>query len=304
MDIDCCRNVRVSNCSVNSPWDDGICPKSSFALGYARATENVTITNCYVTGNYQLGTMLDGTWKNFPQGFLRYATGRIKCGTESNGGFKNITISNCIFEGCQGLALESEDGALCEDITITNITMRDIRSGPLFIRLGERMRGPKGVPVGTMKRILISNINCHGASTDYPSILSGVPDHCIEDVKLNNIYFQQLGGGTAEMAALQPPEKAEAYPDPAMFGKLPATGFFIRHVRNLEMSNVEIATEQPDARPAFWLNDVDGADFFRVKTPHAAGVPAFALHQVRNFRTFGSLNTADKRIENADNEKV
>ncbi len=50
MDIDCCRNVRVSNCSVNSPWDDGICPKSSFALGYARATENVTITNCYVTG--------------------------------------------------------------------------------------------------------------------------------------------------------------------------------------------------------------------------------------------------------------
>ena len=61
MDIDCCHNVRVSNCSVNSPWDDGICPKSSFSLGYARATENVTITNCYVTGAYVLGTMLDGT---------------------------------------------------------------------------------------------------------------------------------------------------------------------------------------------------------------------------------------------------
>ena len=37
MDIDCCQNVRVSNCTVNSPWDDGICPKSSYALGYARA---------------------------------------------------------------------------------------------------------------------------------------------------------------------------------------------------------------------------------------------------------------------------
>ena len=61
MDIDCCHNVRVSNCSVNSPWDDGICPKSSFSLGYARSTENVTITNCYVTGAYVLGTMLDGT---------------------------------------------------------------------------------------------------------------------------------------------------------------------------------------------------------------------------------------------------
>ncbi len=68
MDIDCCQNVRVSNCTVNSPWDDGICPKSSYALGYARATRNVTIANCFVTGCYQLGTVLDGTWKKFPAG--------------------------------------------------------------------------------------------------------------------------------------------------------------------------------------------------------------------------------------------
>ena len=46
IDIDCCQNVRVSNCTVNSPWDDGICPKSSYALGYARATRNLTIANC------------------------------------------------------------------------------------------------------------------------------------------------------------------------------------------------------------------------------------------------------------------
>jgi polygalacturonase len=65
IDIDCCKNVRVSNCSVNSPWDDGICPKSSFALGYARATENVTITNCYISGCYELGSLLDGTFKKF-----------------------------------------------------------------------------------------------------------------------------------------------------------------------------------------------------------------------------------------------
>ena len=119
MDIDCCRNVRVSNCSVNSPWDDGICPKSSFALGYARATENVTITNCYVTGDYQLGAMLDGTFKRWGPESKLVPTGRIKCGTESNGGFKNITISNCVFESCRGFALESVDGALLEDVTFT-----------------------------------------------------------------------------------------------------------------------------------------------------------------------------------------
>src|SRR6202000_2895575 len=33
IDIDCCRNVMVSNCRINSPNDDGLCPKSSFALG-------------------------------------------------------------------------------------------------------------------------------------------------------------------------------------------------------------------------------------------------------------------------------
>src|SRR5262249_4618947 len=47
MNIDCCRNVRVSNCSINSPWDDGICLKSSYGLGFAQSTENVTITNCF-----------------------------------------------------------------------------------------------------------------------------------------------------------------------------------------------------------------------------------------------------------------
>ena len=96
LDIDCCRNVRVSNCAVNSPWDDAIVPKSSFALGYARATENLEIVNCYVTGAYQLGTMLDGTWKKFDPNEKVPHTGRIKFGTESNGGFKNITVSNCV----------------------------------------------------------------------------------------------------------------------------------------------------------------------------------------------------------------
>ena len=66
MDIDCCRNVRVSNCTVNSPWDDGICPKSSYALGYPRATENVTISNCYVTGTYEIGSVLDGSFRKLP----------------------------------------------------------------------------------------------------------------------------------------------------------------------------------------------------------------------------------------------
>ncbi len=292
-DIDCCRNVRISKCTVNSPWDDGICPKSSYALGYARATENVTISDCYVTGNYEMGSVLDGTWKPIPAGAIQRRTGRIKCGTESNGGFRNIAISNCVFDQCSGLALESVDGALCEDITITGITMRGSANCPLFLRLGRRMRGPAGVPIGTLKRVIISNITSYNSSP-LPSIIAGVADHPVEDVKISDVLFQQVGGGSAELARRQPPLEEASYPEPTMFGELPATGFFIRHARNVEMSNVEIQTDRPDARPAFWLQDVTGADFFRLRLPSG---PRFALDGVSRFRSFGSQGAADVSFE-------
>ena len=292
-DIDCCRNVRISNCTVNSPWDDAICPKSSYALGYARATENVTISDCYVTGNYEMGSVLDGTWRPMAPGSIEPRIGRIKCGTESNGGFKNIAISNCVFDQCWGIALESVDGALCEDITITGITMRGTWNCPLFLRLGRRMRGPAGVPVGTLKRIIISGITSYNSSP-LPSIIAGVPEHPVEDVKISDVLLQQSGGGSAELARRQPPEVDSSYPDPSMFGELPATGFFIRHARNIEMSNVEIQTASADARPAFWMQDVVGADLFRLRLPTG---PRFALDGVAQFRSFGSRGTADLSFE-------
>jgi polygalacturonase len=292
-DIDCCRNVRVSNCTVNSPWDDGICPKSSFALGYARPSENITISNCYLTGNYELGSVLDGTWKPMPKEFARHATGRIKCGTESNGGFRNIAISNCVFDHSRGIALESVDGALCEDITITGVTLRDTMNCPLFLRLGRRMRGPAGVPVGTLRRVIISNITSFNSSP-LPSIIAGVDGHPVEDVRISEVLLHQLGGGTSELAGRQPPEEETAYPEPTMFGELPASGFFIRHARNVEMSGVEIQTASPDARPALWMRDVEGADFFRMRLP--AG-HAYALDRVSGFRSFGSQSMPDVRFD-------
>ncbi|HEY2861058.1 MAG TPA: glycoside hydrolase family 28 protein [Terracidiphilus sp.] len=297
VDIDCCRNVRVSNCTVNSPWDDGICPKSSYALGQARATENLTISNCYVTGGYELGSVLDGTWK-LRDGNGRWGTGRIKCGTESNGGFKNITIANCVFEKCHGFALETVDGAIAEDITITNITMRDVIA-PFFLRLGARLRGPKPDTVpGRLKRVLISNVTSSGAA-QLPSMIAGIEGHPVEDIKISNVYLEQAGGGTAEMAALRPEEKANAYPEPTMFGMLPATGWYMRHVKNVEMSNVEIATVQPDARAAFYVEDVAGADFFRLRLPGQK--EQFRLKNVSDFRVFGCRhyadNTADQTTE-------
>jgi polygalacturonase len=299
IDLDCCQNARVSNCTVNSPWDDGICPKSSFALGYARPTRNVTISNCWVTGYYELGSVLDGTFKKFAPDFRVPRTGRIKFGTESNGGFINMAVSNCIFEGCQGFALESEDGALLEDVTITNTTMRDLTSGPIFMRLGSRLRGPKdSTKVGCIKRVLISNLNCYNAPTKVSSILSGIPGYAIEDVKIADVYVQTAGGGTIDPTPT--PEFETKYPDPSMFGVTPASGFFLRHLRNLEMSHVEVANASPDARPAFYLSEVERADFFAITAPKEA----FALHQVKDLRIGWSRATADITLANVDNKTL
>jgi polygalacturonase len=215
MDIDCCKNVRVSNCTVNSPWDDAIVPKSSFALGYNRACENIAITNCYVAGCWELGSVLDGTWKRRSTG----GTGRIKFGTESNGGFKNMVISNCTFEGCQGLALETVDGALLEDVTVTNIAMRDVLTCPIYLRLGARLRGPKGTVgtdqstvVGTLRRVLISNIACHNSASRFGSNITGIPGFPVEDLKISDVYVECVGGGTPDQAKIEVPERENAYP--------------------------------------------------------------------------------------------
>jgi polygalacturonase len=303
MDIDCCQNVRVSNCTVNSPWDDGICPKSSYALGHPKPCKNVTIANCRVSGYYMLGTVLDGTYKQFPEGERR-GTGRIKCGTESNGGFINFTITGCVFEGCLGYALETVDGALLEDITISNTTMRDIFCGPLFLRLGARLRGPKeSTKVGTLRRVLISNLDCYNASARQASILSGIPGYTIDDVKLSNIYIQTAGGGTAEQAQRQVPEEINGYPEPGRFGITPSSGFFLRHMRNLEMSHVEIANATPDARPSFYLDDVNRVDFFAITAP-SNNNDAFALHNVQDLRIGWSRAAADTVLATADNKTL
>jgi polygalacturonase len=305
IDIDCCRNVRVSNCFVNSPWDDAICPKSSFALGYARATENMTITNCYVAGSYELGTMLDGTYKKFAADVPRLArNGRIKCGTESNGGFKNITISNCVFDGCMGLALESEDGALCEDIAISNITMRDVVSAPLFWRLGSRLRGPKeSTKVGTLQRIVVDNLVSYNTGPRISSILSGISGSPIRDVKISNVYIQQRGGGSADDAKIVMPQDDDKYPDPGMFGPAtPSQGFFLRHITNLEMSHVEVQPATPDQRPSFYLEDVNRVDFIAVTAPTTP--PAFALNKVTDLRILISRAAKDTQLESVDNKTL
>jgi polygalacturonase len=297
MDVDACQNVRITNCSVNSPWDDGICLKASYGLGKIRHCDNITISDCYLAGDFDEGTLLDGTFKRSTREYKSYRTGRIKLGTESNGDFKNITITNCVFDGSRGIAIESVDGSHIEDVTISNITMRHVANSPIFLRLGSRLRGPQNPPVGTIRRINISNIVASDADWNLGNIISGIPGHPIEDVRISNVRIQQQGGGSKELAERVPPEEERAYPEPGMFGKMPSYAFFLRHVVGIEIHDVKVDYVKPEARPAFVLDDVTDAAFHHINAKRGTdGAPLFDLRNVADFSVTDSRDVPDTRV--------
>lgn len=275
IDIDCCRNVMVSNCRINSPGDDALCPKSSFALGKPVITENLTIVNCQVSG-YLEGTLLDG--RMLPG---RRKNGRIKFGTEANGGFRNITIANCTVRQCMGIALEEVDGGIMENISISNITMMEVAEYPIYITLGRRNRGPEGTPMGKARNINISNVIATGIDPMSGIQITGMPGYDVEGVRLENIKMIFNGGGTKQDAERVPPELDKGYPEPRRIGIMPSYGLFARHVRDLELANIRFSFENEEMRPAIVCVDVDGLEIDNFKAKLADGVSAAKFEDVK-----------------------
>jgi polygalacturonase len=282
IDIDGCRNVRISQCSVNSPWDDGICVKSSCGFGGIRAVENVTITECYVSG-FEEGTLYDGTRSRV----IRHRggpIGRIKLGTESSGGFRNVVIANCIFDYCRGLALEQVDGAVMEDIVVSNLVMREVMNAPIFVRLGGRLRAPEADVPGTVCRIAISNVVAYDVAPDHGIFIAGLPGHPVCDVRLSGIQLHSRGGGTEEEARRSVPEMAREYPEPMLFGRLPAWGLYVRHAAGLYVRDLALHLLRPDRRPAIHLEEVAAADISGVCLPPGATATDWTVVETRALR--------------------
>jgi polygalacturonase len=267
MDLDCCRNTTVSNCRVNSPFDDAICPKSTCALGEVRITENLTIVNCQVSG-FNEGTLLDGTMQG------KGGCGRIKFGTESSGGFRNCTVANCTFRNCHGFALEEVDGGILENITINNLAMTDVRDYAIYITTGKRNRAPGVATNSRARNILISNVIADGVDKMSGIQIMGLPEQPIEGVRLDNIRLTSKGGGTAQDAARHPKELGTGYPEPGGIGILPAYGIFARHVRDLELANIHVDFRSDDLRPAAAFADIQGLEIDNFKPRLAPGVSA------------------------------
>lgn len=267
IDIDGCRRFVLSN-SIFDTDDDAITLKSTGAA----PTEDVTITNCIVSSHCNA----------------------IKCGTESTGGFKNITISNCIVkpsrhkgkpiygypEGITGISLEIVDGGTMQGVTISNVTIEGTAC-PLYVRLGNRAR--KHTPdapepqVGEMRNISISNLVAYGAG-NFSSSITGIPGHAIENISLAQIQLYNKGGlqeGDYLAQIKDVKEDEKGYPQPNVWKNLPSSGLFIRHVDNIQISDLMLGSEKTDPRIPIVAEDVNGLRIENIGKIKNSGADAF-----------------------------
>lgn len=268
IDIDCCRDVRVTNCIVNAPKDDAIVLKSSYALGRAVTCEDILIAGCKTSG-YAMGSLLDGSYRpsdyGSPDGLG--PLGRIKLGTETNGGFRNVRIADCICTASRGILIGIVDGGTLEDVSISGIILRDPVNHPLFVHHGARMRAPRGTPVGAIRRVSFDNVQVSGAKAAFPCGVEGIADGRVEDVSFTNIHVASAGGGTAADAARDPDYRRETSLEVSYLKTLPAHGFYARHARRLTLRDCDFRVELSDARPAVALRQVDGAIIDGIASP-------------------------------------
>ena len=128
----------------------------------------------------------------------------------------------------------------------------------------------------------MSDIQASGADP-IGCCISGLPGHPVENLALSNIRISFAGGGKEAEARRAIEERPEAYPEYAMFGRLPAYGFYCRHARNVRFDRVEVGSLAPDARPSLVCEDVDGLRLsaWSALTGSATG-PDMRLENVRD----------------------
>lgn len=257
IDIDCCTNVIVEDCDVNTPWDDAIVLKSSYALGRYQDCEDITIRDCRISG-YAVGTLLSGEKLQVTASHPHHknpsfrSSGRIKLGTESSGGFRHIHATNCSLEYCGGLHVESNDGGVVDDVRFENISIIECSDSPVFIVVGSRMRSPEGKEIGSITNISFENIKSFDARPDYGIMIVGKKESVIRTIKMTDCLFHSKGGMDASLKDRTVPElTGRIYPDPKSFGAMPSKGVFLRYAEDISLDNVQFEFESHDGRPLY-----------------------------------------------------
>jgi hypothetical protein len=237
-------------------------------------------------------------------------------------GHENVTVSNCALycaaapdenRTLSGIHIVTTNGPDIIGVCISNISMQNIRS-PIFVRI--RQPGRTGEPdptrqPGHIRDIMIQNVYASGQTMT--NSLTGLGGHDIENLTLSHVHIKTTERGPVEWALRSIPEVPSDYPECRMFGRLPAYGFFCRHIDGLKLHNIEVEPEgssaAPEMRPALVCDDVKNLDLngFSCVAP-AGDQPTIRLRGAR--RAFVSNCCAPAgtktflRVEGPASEKI
>jgi len=240
IDLDA-KNAYIADCNIVCQ-DDALCLKSENSNF---VVENVVAVRCTLA-----------TQCNF-----------IKFGTASEGGFKNIHISDIVIKthpfddnkffewpgGISGIALEIVDGGVMDNVLIERVVMQSGVWSPIFIRLHRRN---DNVPMGVLRNITLRDIVSVLPNTRQASNITAHDGAVIENVTLENIVFNCIGGGTENERDVTNNDPV-GYPETRFWNSnLPAYGLWFRNVDGLHLSNIHFNLLAADARPAIVYDDV------------------------------------------------
>lgn len=192
---------------------------------------------------------------------------------------ENVTVSNCVIYQTYGCPIKMQFGleSRVQNLVFSNLVLQDV-TGPISINLSNRAR--RNTPAGdAAQRGYVRNIAFRGIRASVVSegrqfedipfkqnyrpgetrqciVLNGIGDAFMNDIVFDDVRVTYGGGGTAEEAAVEPPEVAGEYFE---IGTPPAYGLFARNVRGLQLNNVRFDVEKPDLRPAVVLDHVSDA---------------------------------------------
>jgi hypothetical protein len=288
IDLTGCQQVTISDCLIDT-GDDAICLKSENPYDEApRLSRDITVTNC----------------------ILASSTNAFKIGTASQGGFENITFSNSTIVSSDpdlasrmiaGIAIEMVDGGWIDGLVISGIQIQDARA-PLFIRRGNRANRVVTDKAG-LRGVLIDGVHATGAILT--SSITGIPGMYVEDVRLTNFHVDTVMPGNKEWLTPPVPEVSGGYPESRMFGWLPASGLYCRHVRGLSLRDVTFTAPAQEWRNTMVFDDVRQLKLDGFTSSSAiGGVPPILLTNTRDVWISGTAapinSSALARIEGSE----
>jgi hypothetical protein len=144
----------------------------------------------------------------------------------------------------------------------------------------------------------------------FPSSITGLPGHPVENVIIENLRIRYAGGGEPSVNYMpldslhMITEAVTNYPEFSMFGELPAWGFYIRHVKGVQLKNINLVQQKKDYRAGMVINQSADIDLDNLSFSGPVNRPVVFVNASENIRV-GKMKVRAKRknaikIQNAE----